>query len=106
VSGPPIFSHLVLNCNFTHNYYKFYKKPTLLAIKLYKLTSINDKRSQFYLHKRDRKKVMAGHQKVYIYLFRLYLSFVGRSAFIVENHCTTERFTDLGKLIFPMLVRF
>ncbi len=52
--GPPNFSHFVLNCNFLHNYYNFYEKPTLLALN----ASRNDKISQFYLHimhERDRK---------------------------------------------------
>jgi len=30
LSGPPNFSNFV---SYVHNYYKFYKKPTLLAIK-------------------------------------------------------------------------
>jgi len=43
VSGPPNFSNFVSNHNFKHNYYKFYKKPTLLAIR----ASRKDKISQY-----------------------------------------------------------
>jgi len=60
LSGPPNFNHFVLNRNFIHYYYKFYKR--------------NDKISQFYLHKmheKGRKKfreVMVG-PKMFTFIF-------------------------------------